>query len=88
MSEKLVVTEDMCISKWRKLLSVFHQLVKDDAAHSEFISLKEMAKGSHELTPRQVEGISERCDNYINGEYGNTKKPEHYSQEHNHSLKK
>ena len=87
MSEKVIITDEMCLAKWNNLLSVFGQLVKNSAEHSEFISLKEMAKLSPELTPRQVEGIAARCDSYISGEYGKTKKPEHYSQEHNHSTK-
>lgn len=32
------------------------------------------------LFPRQMEAIVTRCNNAINGTYGNTKKPEHYEQ--------
>lgn len=88
--KKEIITDEMCAAKWRQLLSVFHKLVKDEPEPKEIeadlIALKEAAKNSGMLSPRQMEGISGRCDNYMNGTYGNTKKPIHLSQEHNFST--
>ncbi len=87
--KKEVITDAMCIAKWQALLKIFGTITdkkpEPEKVRPELEKLKEMAKLANELTPRQVEGICIRCDNYLNGEYGKSKKPEHYSQEHNFS---
>lgn len=84
-----MVDDAACIAEWRKLLKVFHLIIKDspaaEKAKDELIALKEEVKVAKFLTFHQASAITERCDNYINGEYGNSKKPEHYSQDHNFS---
>lgn len=75
--EKKDVTDEMCIAKWRQLLRMFKKLIEGNPTpeiiKEDLIALKQTASLSIELTPRQVEGIVARCDNYLNGEYGNTK---------------
>lgn len=75
--KKEVITDAMCIAKWQQLLKVFKGLIEGnpepETIKDDLLSLKETAKLAPELTPRQVEGIIARCDNYLNGEYGNTK---------------
>lgn len=76
-------------TKWRQMLRAFEKIIggspKVEDVKDDLCALKEAAKNTI-LTPRQAEGIVARCNNYLNGEYGKTKKPEHYSQEHNFST--
>lgn len=85
-----MVDDTQCIAEWRRLLKVFHLLIeknpKPGDIKQDLIDLKETAKVSTHLTFHQVSAIAARCDNYMNGDYGNSKKPEHYSQEHNFST--
>lgn len=78
--ERVTITDEMRNAKWDSMLKVFHGIVKDspepDSVKDKLISLAESAKNTHILTPRQAEGIHDRCHNYIKGEYGNTKKTE------------
>ena len=62
------------------LLSEFNDLwSKTPKEHTKFAALKNKATNAL-MTFRQKDGIVERCNNVINGTYGNTKKPEHYEQ--------
>jgi len=72
---------------WDSLLKMFHAIVEKQPKdqNEQLEKLKEFAK-TKQLSPRQIEGIIERCDNVIKGNYGNTKKPEHYNQQHNFST--
>ena len=85
-----LVDDAACIAEWRTLLQMFHDTIKDspkaEDVKDQLASIKEMAKVSKVLTYHQVDGITARCNNYLNGSYGNSKKPEHYSQEHNFST--
>jgi len=69
-------------TKFRALLGTFHKIIKNDPnpqdVEDELKQLSEMAKTTSDLTGRQVEAITARCANYIKGDYGKTKKPEHY----------
>jgi hypothetical protein len=84
-----MVDDTQCIAEWRKLLAVFHMIIKNnptpEQAKEPLEKLREAAKISKDLTFAQTAAIVGRCDNYMNGEYGNTKLPEHYSQDHNFS---
>ena len=85
-----LVDDTQCIAEWRKLLKVFHLLIekspKPETIKQDLLDLKEAAKLSAHLTFAQTAAIIARCDNYMKGGYGNTKLPEHYSQEHNFST--
>ena len=78
--KKVTVTDEMRNGKWDSMLKVFHGIIKDnpsiESVKSKLLSLAESARNTHILTPRQAEGIYDRCMNYIKGEYGNTKKAE------------
>lgn len=57
-----------------RLLKEFSHLWEDSPKdYSKFQGLKEKAKLTP-LTGRQTEAIIDRCNNVINGSYGNTKK--------------
>jgi hypothetical protein len=85
-----LVDDTQCIAEWRKLLKTFELIIKGnpkpESVKVDLDALKDAAKNSANLTFHQVTAIQARCDNYMNGEYGNSKKPEHYSQEHNFST--
>lgn len=63
--------------KFSSFLEVFHSIIEKNPDPSkvkkELADLKEMAKNTPELNARQTEAILARCDNYLSGEYGNTK---------------
>lgn len=64
---------------YRSLLAEFHAIEIDSkGAKEKWEALKEKAKGVNPLSARQLAGIIERCNNAINGEYGNTKTAEHF----------
>lgn len=69
-------------SKFWKLLRAFEQIIKDsptiEKAAPLLTALKNSVKNAADLTFRQVEAIAERCDYFMKGEYGNTKKAEHF----------
>lgn len=66
---------------YRSLLAEFNAIEIDSkGAKEKWEALKEKAKGVNPLSARQLAGIIERCNNAIKGEYGNTKRPEHYQQ--------
>jgi hypothetical protein len=75
-------SSDQLSLKFSSLLDVFHGIIKGDPSADKvkkaLAELKETAKNSPELNGRQVEAIVARCDNYIKGEYGKSKKPENY----------
>jgi len=85
--ETKINSDSIVNQNWDLLLKMFHKIISDnnDNKIKQLEVLKELTK-TKPLTPRQMEGIIERCTNAINGSYGNTKKPEHYSQAHNFST--
>ncbi len=46
----------------------------------KLIEIKSFAANASALTDRQKEAVIARINNYLNGSYGNSKKPEHYGQ--------
>lgn len=71
-------TDAEMAANWDKLLREFNSLWNDSPKdHAKFEALKTKAKLTS-LTPRQMEGIIDRCNNVISGKYGNTKNPEIY----------
>lgn len=72
-----MVDDTECIAEWRKLLKVFKLIIaenpKPESVKADLEGLKEAAKTAKYLTFHQVSAITARCDNYMNGEYGNTK---------------
>lgn len=81
---KRMVDDTECIAEWRKLLKVF-KMITDPNPDPESVrepleKLKESAKTSPHLTYHQVSGITERCNNYLNGTYGRTKTTENLDQ--------
>lgn len=75
--DKKDITDQMCIAKWRELINEFKALIEKnpppEKIKDQLAALKTKATHSIELTPRQVEGIVDRCNYYLKGEYGNTK---------------
>ncbi len=69
-----------CINEWVTLVGLFNELIKGsptaEAIKTELLELKETARLSAVLTYRQTDAIMARVNNYLNGEYGNTKKAE------------
>lgn len=69
-------------NKFRALLDIFHSIIEGmppaEDIKDKLLSLKEMAKQSGEINSRQQEAILDRCDNYLKGEYGNTKTADHF----------
>jgi hypothetical protein len=62
---------------WAVLLGEFHALVQDfpnpNKIKEQLLSLTSKAKIDNTLTFRQVDGIRDRINNYLNGYYGKTK---------------
>jgi hypothetical protein len=78
--EKKAPTDAEMSANWDKLLKEFHGLWEKSPKDLEkFELLKQKAKFVS-MFSRQTQGIVDRCNNVINGTYGNTKKPEHYEQ--------
>ena len=73
------VTDEIINAKWQSMLRVFKTLIKDDPKpekiKDQLEELKAAARSSI-MTQRQIEGIVDRCDNYMKGEYGSTKTEE------------
>lgn len=69
--------DNACIAEWRRMLSIFKSVAEVDSPpkNSKDIlkNLIAEAKVNKMLTQRQVEGIVARCDNFLNGSFGNTK---------------
>jgi hypothetical protein len=84
MEQKSVLNEDIGNLKFKGMLREFERIIKGDPAPEEveeqLSALKATAAKSADLTARQVEAIADRCKYYMAGEYGNTKRPEHYEQ--------
>lgn len=70
-------TEHLVSDEFTLLLRTFNRLVDGNptpkSISQELEDLKASAETSVELNARQKEAIINRCDNYINGIYGNTK---------------
>lgn len=80
MSKKEKLSEADLECNYASLLTEFNDLwSKAPKDHTKFAALKNKATNSL-MTFRQKDGIVERCNNAINGTYGNTKRPEHYEQ--------
>lgn len=79
-NQKKKISDEECIAMWRALLQTFHELIKGNPKpediQDKLEELKKAARIAKELTPRQTEAIVARCNNYLSGEYGNTKKKE------------
>jgi hypothetical protein len=77
MAEETVVTDELIFAEWRMMLKMFKDLVEPsppvEEVRAQLKALQAMAKLSKLLTPRQVEGIYDRCENYLKGDYGVTK---------------
>jgi hypothetical protein len=62
---------------WAVLLGEFHALVQDapnaNKIKEQLLALNEKAKLANDLTFRQIDGIRDRINNYLNGDYGKTK---------------
>jgi len=69
-------------SEFTIMLKAFNELVDNTPTVSkvknDLISMKEAAILSNELNARQKDAIVDRCNHYLNGTYGNTKKPENF----------
>jgi hypothetical protein len=81
MSQKRLQNDEQCIAEWRRLLGKFKSLISDEPApeniKKELAALREEAKANPHLTYHQVSAILARCDNYLLGTFGSTKRIEH-----------
>jgi hypothetical protein len=63
--------------KWAELLGEFQLIIKDEPKpekiREQLLALIEKAKLDNTLSFRQVDGIRDRVNNYLNGDYGKTK---------------
>jgi hypothetical protein len=84
MEQKTALQEDIGNLKFKGMLREFERIIKGnpkpEAVEDELSALKENAARSADLTSRQAEAIADRCRYYLTGEYGNTKRPEHFEQ--------
>ena len=84
MEPKSALNEDIGNLKFKGMLREFERIIKGEPAPEEaeeqLSELKATAARSSDLTARQVEAIADRCRYYMAGEYGNTKRPEHFDQ--------
>jgi hypothetical protein len=84
MSEekKEKVTDEQINVKWRQMLKTFEAIIssnpKPETVKEDLLALIGVAKTSI-LTPKQIDGIYGRCENYMNGSYGRTKTAANYS---------
>lgn len=80
MTNKPKITDEEYSSKWQELLGKFKKLIEKwpppEKIKTELSELVTLAINAAHLTPRQKDGIITRCNNYMNGEYGNTKTKE------------
>lgn len=75
----MIHNDEPCNMKWQSLLKTFHAIDPNSKdAKEQWEKLKETAKNDAVMTPRQKEGIADRCQNAINGEYGKTKTADNY----------
>ncbi len=69
--------------KWAEVLNAFHSTIEGNPApekvSKKLNSLSEDAKISSDLTIRQRGAIIDRVGYYLKGEYGNTKRAEHFN---------
>src|SRR5690349_2664394 len=76
--KKKAPTDAELCANFDRLLKEFHKIWDEGPKDFEkFEALKEKAKLTP-LTPRQTEGIVDRCKNVIRGNYGKTKTADHY----------
>lgn len=84
MEQKTALSEDMGNLKFSAMLRTFERIIKGnpepEKVKEQLDALKATATKSSDLTIRQAEAITDRCKYYMAGEYGNTKRPEHYEQ--------
>jgi hypothetical protein len=68
---------DVSQDEFSIMLRAFNGIVEKkpsaEKVKGELLELKEQASISNELNIRQKEAIMDRVDNYLNGNYGNTK---------------
>jgi hypothetical protein len=77
MEKEPKVTDEQCFAEWRMMLKMFSDIIQSsppvDEVRDALKALQTSAKLSDFLTPRQVSGIYDRCENYLKGDYGVTK---------------
>jgi hypothetical protein len=77
MANKMI-DDTACIASWRELISEFNKLIDNspspDKIKNELLEIKNKAKINGNLTYHQVQALTARCDNYLKGEYGISKK--------------
>ena len=73
MEEKNIAPDEFTI-----MLRAFNKMVesmpKAESIKNELLELKQSAESSAELNYRQKDAIVARVNNYLKGDYGNTKK--------------
>lgn len=69
------LNDQQCCDNWDALLREFHKIEanRQKDLKAQLDRLKTKATNMAQLTIRQREGIIDRCNNVLNGTYGNTK---------------
>lgn len=74
------MTTDLRSSEFQLMTKIFNKLIElnpsAESIKKELLDLKSEAEKSSELNIRQKDAIIAKCDNYLNGNYGNTKTKE------------
>ena len=70
------INDQQCNDNWDSFLKIFHKIENERPKDykEQLEQLKITAQNTIQLTIRQREGIIDRCNNVIKGDYGNTKK--------------
>lgn len=76
------MTEQLVQNEFQILLAAFNKLIDDQPpvakVKAELLEIRAAALASSELNARQVSAVIERCDNYINGQYGMSEKKKQF----------
>lgn len=70
--------DKLCIDAWVSLINEF-KAVPSSHTKSQLGKLRERVKANLHLTYRQMDALIARCDNLMNGDYGNTKTEDNYN---------
>jgi len=80
------MSEVLVKSQFQLLLIKFNEMIENNPpvkdVKEKLQKLAEIARKSSELNYRQIEAITARCANYINGEYGIGTKKQTFMNEH------
>lgn len=71
--------DKLCTHAWVSLINEFKAIVSKYSL-IKLTELRSKVKTNAYLTYRQLDALISRCDNLMNGDYGNTKTTDHLNQ--------